>query len=122
MHSKEFNEFLDGLMGFSEITRITLADHLLEAGWDSCDLDLDVEIKGGRASVELGKFLVKYPKVSFIKSRNKITKQLEISGHHGSRFCKVGPYYLEISWGQRPFTIPYMVLRERGLRKKKWLP
>ncbi len=121
MHSKEFNRFLDGLMSFREIQRITLADHLIEAGWDSCDLDLDVEIRGGQISKELGEFLHNYRTVNFIRSINKKTGLEEISGHHGSKFWVIGKYYIEIAWGSKPFTVPYLVLRERGIRKKRWL-
>ena len=121
MHNKEFNKFLDGIMKSREVVRITLADHLIESGWDSCDLDLDVEIKGGSVGPELGKFLLNYETVHLITSINKKTGQEEISGHHGSKFWKVGPYFLEIAWGHKPFTVPYLVLRERGIRKKGWL-
>jgi len=121
MHSKDFNEFLDGIMAIPQVTRITLADHLVESGWDSCDLDMDVEIKGGSIPKELGEFLHNYQTFSFIRSINKQTGLEEMSGHHGSKFWKVGDYYLEICWGCKPYTVPYLVLRERGLPKKKWL-
>lgn len=121
MHSKEFNKFLDGLMKFREVVRITLADHLLKEGWDSCDLDLDVEIKDGKVSSELSKFLRNYRTVHFIKSINKETGLEEISGHERTKFWCIGKYYMEIGWGQKPFTVPYLVLRERGIRKKRWL-
>lgn len=121
LHNVEFNQFLDGIMGCFEVVRITLADNLLQEGWDDCDLDIDIEIKGGRGSKKLSEFLSNYRKVNYLKVRDKQTGEWEIAGHHGSFFSVVGPYYLEISWGHKPYTVPYMVLRERGLRKKKWL-
>lgn len=123
LKEKEFNEFLDGIMGCSEVARITLSDHLIESGWDSCDVDMNVEIDGGRASEKLGIHLAKYPKVHTFWSINKQTGELEMSGHHGSNFTVIaGKYYLEIAYGWRPWTVPYLVLRERGIHKKKWLP
>jgi len=108
-------------MKFREIVRITLANHLLKEGWDSCDLDLDVEILGGQISKEVGKFLHNYRTVNFIKSINKETGLEEISGHERSKFWCIGKYFIEVAWGQKPFTVPYLVLRERGIRKKGWL-
>lgn len=123
LKDKEFNTFLDGLMTYKEIVRVTLADHLIKEGWEWCDLDLDVEIVGGRMSEELGEFLSKYKTVHGFWVTNKETQQLEWVGHHGMKYVVINDkYYLEIFWGSKPWTVPYITLRERGLNKKKWLP
>ena len=121
LKDKDFNEFLDGLMGCLEVIKITLADHVFEYNWDNCDLDLDVEIKGGRTSDKLSKFLERYKTVQGFYHDNAGT--IEYAGHHGSKFVVIAEkYYLEISWGYKPHTVPYITLRERGLPKKKWIP
>jgi hypothetical protein len=119
----DFNEFLDGLMEFPEVQRIVLVDHLLEKGWDICDVDLDIEIKGGAGSPALNKFLAQYETTH--KFQHSKTGKKEIVGHSGSGFIKVGRFFLEICWGCKPYTVPYIVLRERvkrsSMRKKKWV-
>ena len=122
LKDKEFNEFLDGVMRHKEIARITLVDHLIEKGWEWCDIDLDIEVVGGRLSEELGEFLSDYKTVHGFWVTNKETNEPEFVGHHGSKFVVIkDKYYLEIFWGNKPWTVPYITLRERGLKKKKWL-
>lgn len=121
LHDKEFNKFLDGLIKFPEVVRITLANHLIEAGWDDCDVDLDIELKGGSCSPKLNIFLSKYRTVKHIWVPNKKTGKPERNGDYG-KFRVVGKFYLEISWGHKPYTVPYLVLRDKSIKRKKhWL-
>ena len=123
LKDKEFNDFLDGLMHFKDIVRITISDHLIQHGWEWCDIDMDIEVIGGRMSEEMGEFLSKYETVKGFWVTNKETMRPEFVGHHGSRFIVIDDkYYLEVFWGSKPWTVPYITLRERGLKKKRWLP
>jgi hypothetical protein len=120
LHDKDLNAFFDHIMTCNEVMKITLANSVIEHGSDCCDLDIDVEITGGRASEKLSEVLTNYKTVRGFWHNLRGTP--EFVGHHGSRFFVVGQYHLEISWGVKPYTVPYVTLRERGLRKKKWVP